>query len=60
MKKFVVYWTCSHNARRKIQDRFSLSEYTSVNGETKCYIRDTDMELFKETAKRGFFKIRSK
>ncbi len=32
----------------------------TVNGELTCYIREDDMELLKETEKRGFIKIRKK
>lgn len=60
MRKVLVYWTCNRIAKRKIQKRFNLVEHTSVNGETECTVHEADWELFKETSKRGFFKIRNK
>lgn len=60
MRKVLVYWTCNRIAKRKIQKRFKLIEHTSVNGETECTVHEADWELFKETSKRGFFKIRHK
>lgn len=60
MRRVLVYWTCSRIAKRKIQKRFNLVEHTSVNGETECTVHDDDWELFNETSKRGFFKIRHK
>ena len=60
VRAFYDYWTEKTYGGRKIQKRFKLIEHTSVNGETECTVHDADWELFKETSKRGFFKIRHK
>ena len=44
-------------AIRKIRERFNIPNYTTVNGWSPAEIPDEDMELFRETAKRGFFSI---
>lgn len=56
----VVYWTCSHSAKKKIQERFGFSEHVGLNGESYVRVRESDFELFQETMQRGFFKIRHK
>lgn len=55
-----IYWTCSQQARLKICKRFGITPYLLVNGETFCTIRKEDADLFLETMKRGFFKLRNK
>lgn len=61
MKKAVVYWiTKDRVSIEKIQRRFGLSTYVSVNKETPCIIKDEDWDLLNETAKLGFIKIRIK
>ena len=42
---------------RKIRERFNIPEYTTINGWSPAEISDEDMEIFQETAKRGFFSI---
>lgn len=51
-------WSIIH----KIQQRFGLPSCVTVNGETcqPCDIKPEDMELLKETEKRGFISIRNK
>jgi len=46
--------------KRRIRERFNIPDYTTVNGETPADIRDKDMELLRETEKRGFIQIRNK
>lgn len=65
--KVTIYWNTRHldpkdvlKIKKKIRDRFSIPNYTTVNGETPCEIRDEDMELLRETEKRGFIQIRNK
>ena len=65
--KVTIYWDTKHldpkdvsRIIKKIIDRFSIPDYTTVNDETPCSIKDEDMELLRECAKRGFFQIRNK
>lgn len=44
----------------KIRKKFGISSYMSVNKETPCDIPEEDMELLRETEKRGFIQIRNK
>ena len=47
---------------RRIQRRFGLPTGVTVNGETPTAvdISDEDMELLKETERRGYIQIRNK
>lgn len=65
--KVTIYWNTRHldpkdvlKIKKKIRDRFSIPNYTTVNGETPCEIRDEDMELLRETESRGYIQIRNK
>ena len=59
--KLTIYWrTKDRPTRLKICRRFGIWYEVSVNGETKADIREEDMELFRETARRGFFEVRIK
>lgn len=65
--KVTIYWDTRHldpkdvpKIKKKIRDRFNIPNYTTVNGETLCEIQDEDMELLRETEKRGFIQIRNK
>lgn len=65
--KVTIYWNTRHldpkdvlKIKKKIRDRFNIPNYTTVNGETPCEIRDEDMELLRETEKRGFIQLRNK
>lgn len=65
--KVTIYWNTRHldpkdvpKIKKKIRDRFNIPNYTTVNGETLCEIQDEDMELLRETEKRGFIQIRNK
>ena len=65
--RIVIYWKDNHHnpktfqvTKQKIRERFNIPEYTSINGETPCNIRDEDMELLRECEYRGFIQIRVK
>lgn len=65
--KVTIYWNTRHldpkdvpKIKKKIRDRFNIPNYTTVNGETPCEIRNEDMELLRETEKRGFIQLRNK
>lgn len=59
--RLTIYWTKKGRAcRREICGRFGIEYYMTVNGETRADIRDGDMELLRETARRGFIEIRNK
>ena len=45
----------------KIRKRFNMPmSGMTINGELECEIKDEDLELLKETEKRGFIQIRRK
>lgn len=45
----------------KIRKRFGMPMVgMTINGELECDIKDEDLELLKETEKRGFIQIRRK
>lgn len=65
--KVTIYWNTRHldpkdalRIKKKIRDKFNIPDYTTVNGETPCEIRDEDMELLRETESRGYIQIRNK
>lgn len=62
MKIYVYYNTNDWNIIRKIQKRFNLPDSVTVKGETcqPCDISEQDMEVLRETEKRGFIQIRRK
>ena len=53
-------YTKDREAIEKIRKKFGISSYKSVNRETPCDIKEEDMELLRETEKRGFIQIRNK
>lgn len=56
-----IYWvTKDPDKISRIQARFGLGTYVSVNGETPANIKDEDIELLRETEKRGFIQLRFK
>ena len=66
-QKVTIYWNTRHikledipEVKRRIRERFGIPNHTTVNGETDCYIREEEMELLRETEKRGFIQIRNK
>lgn len=60
--KVTIYWESGIKPiiRKKIKEKFNIPDYLSINGETPCEIKDSDLELLKETARRGFIQIRNK
>ena len=55
------YWvTKDPDKVTRIRDRFGIGTYRSVNGETPAEIREEDLELLRETERRGFIQIRNK
>ncbi len=59
--KLTIYWsTKDESIRARIRKRFGIPWEVTVNGETKADIRDEDMELLRETERRGFIQIRFK
>lgn len=59
---YVYYKTCDWVTIRKIQQRFNLPDCVTVNGETcePCDVKPEDMELLRETERRGYIQIREK
>ena len=59
--RVTIYWaTQDKEVISKIRTRFKIPKYTSLNGETPCEVDEKDLELLKETEKRGFLQIRNK
>lgn len=65
--KVTIYWNTRHldpkdvpKIKKKIRDRFNIPNYTTVNGETPCEIKDEYLSLLRECEKRGFIQIRNK
>ncbi len=59
--KLTIYWvTKDALSIRRIREKFNLSSYISINGETPAEIREEDLPLLRETEKRGFIQIRNK
>lgn len=56
----ICWITKDRESIEKIRKKFGISSYMSVNRETPCDIKEEDMELLKETEKRGFIQIRNK
>ena len=58
--KLTIYWvTKDESIRARIRKRFGIPWGMTVNKETKVEIRDEDMDLLRETEKRGFTQILS-
>lgn len=61
MMKVTIYWmTKDESIRKRIRERFGISDYMSVNAETPAEIKDEDVELLRETENRGFIQLRFK
>lgn len=65
--KTTIYWNTNHldpkdipRVKKKIRERFNIPVYTTINGETTCDIKEEDMELLRETERRGYIQIRNK
>lgn len=50
----ICWVTKDRESIEKIRKKFGISSYMSVNRETPCDIKEKDMELLRETEKRGF------
>lgn len=50
----------NYEVTRRIKQRFGITEGITVNGECYTSIKQEDWEVFKETERRGFFKLRNK
>lgn len=60
MNVTICWVTKDREAIEKIRKKFGISSYMSVNRKTPCDIKEEDMELLRETEKRGFIQIRNK
>lgn len=61
MRRLRIYYkTSNRETIKRIRDRFGFPEMMTVNGEWTVEVRDEDMELLKETQRRGFIEIRNK
>lgn len=59
--KITIYWGIrSSDIIKRIRQKFNIPSYTSINHETECEINDEDINLLRETEKRGFIQIRNK
>lgn len=60
--KVYIYYNCSWDDIRRIQERFGFTQCVTVNGETcePVEVSDEDWELLKETERRGYIQIRNK
>lgn len=57
--KVLIYWLTKDNeAIRLIRKHFNIPKYTTINGWNPAGIDEEDMEMFEETARRGFFRYR--
>lgn len=58
----IYFKTTNWNIIRRIQERFNLPRCVTVNGETcqSCEVSAENLELLKETEKRGYIQIRPK
>ena len=59
---YIYYNTADWDIIRKIQAQFHLPECVTVNGETcqPCEVPAEQMELLRETERRGYIQIRQK
>lgn len=54
--KVIIHWhTKDEEAIRLIRERFGISKYTTVNGQTPAILKPEDRDMFEETARRGYF-----
>ena len=60
--KATIYYNCRWEDIRRIEERCGIPHCVTVNGETckPVDIRDEDVELLKETLRRGYIQIRIK
>lgn len=62
MGKVYIYYNCSYEDIRRIEERFGFPHCVTVNGETckPVEVKPEDWPLLQETEKRGFIQIRRK
>ena len=62
MMRCYIYYNCRWEDIRRIEQRFGIPHCVTVNGETckPVEIREEDVELLKETQRRGYIQIRIK
>ena len=62
MKQVYIYYNCTWEEIRRIQQRFGFPESVTVNGEScqPVEVKEDDLELLRETARRGYIQIRMK
>lgn len=61
MKLTIYFCHSDKETNDKIRKRFNMPmNGMTINGELSCDIKDEELELLKETEKRGFIKIRRK
>lgn len=54
--KVVIRWlTRDEKAIGLIRKKFNFPRYTTVNGLTPGFVKDSDRAMFEECARRGFF-----
>lgn len=60
--KITIYWEakCTPSIKERIINRFNIPNYTTVNGETPCEIKEEDMRDLLETENKGYIQIRNK
>ncbi len=59
MKKLTIYWaTGDRQAQAAIRKRFGITAGTTINGESPAEIRDEDIPILEETARRGYIRLR--
>ena len=60
--KVYIYYNCSWEDIRRIEDRFGFPHCVTLNGETckPVEVKLEDWALLEETEKRGFIQIRRK
>ena len=61
MKLTIYFCQSDKETNDRIRERFGMPMVgMTINGELACDIKEDDIELLKETEKRGFIKIRRK
>lgn len=60
-EKVLIYWLTKDKAAvAAIRQHFNLPSYVTINGLNPGEIKQKDMEMFEETARRGFFRFMRK
>ena len=57
-----IYWKpqCTPAIKGRIKERFNIPSHTTINGETSCVIKDSDMNDLLQEVTNGFIEIRNK